>query len=98
MGSEFDIKQDKGVRALIVLSELRFNAAGFGWKSYQSEENDPVTFNGSDVRSAAWYRVARHFQLRLNMRQAEKGKVTFDGFRREVRTHLRRRPDEYSSL
>jgi len=39
-----------------LLSELRFNAAGFGWKSYQSEENNPMTYSGGDVRGATWLR------------------------------------------
>ncbi len=31
------------------------------------------------------HRVARNFQLRLNMRQTERPRVTFDGFKRDVR-------------
>ncbi|RSH84068.1 FACT complex subunit [Saitozyma podzolica] len=31
------------------LGKLRFNAAGFGWKSYASEENEPVTYSGADA-------------------------------------------------
>lgn len=38
------------------MAELRFNAAGFGWKSYQSEDNTPITYSGSDIRSATWQR------------------------------------------
>jgi hypothetical protein len=37
-------------------AELRFNVAGFGWKSYSEEANQPVTFSGSDVRGAQWIR------------------------------------------
>jgi hypothetical protein len=37
-------------------SELRFNPAGFGWKSYKDEENTPTTFTGTDVRSGTWMR------------------------------------------
>lgn len=36
--------------------ELRFNPVGFGWKAYQSEENNPTTYNGSDIRHATWFR------------------------------------------
>jgi hypothetical protein len=63
--------------------ELRFNAAGFGWKSYASEENEPVTYSGADVRSAVWIRVARLWGVRLGMRQGDR-RVGFDGFKREV--------------
>ena len=38
--------------------ELRFNAAGFGWKSYQSDDNNPATFSGADIRGASWRRCA----------------------------------------
>lgn len=37
-------------------AELRFNPAGFGWKSYKDEANQPTTFVGSDVRGASWFR------------------------------------------
>lgn len=37
-------------------TELRFNPAGFGWKSYKDENNTPMTFNGADVRGAVWMR------------------------------------------
>lgn len=38
------------------VAELRFNPAGFGWKSYKDENNTPTTFNGADVRGAVWMR------------------------------------------
>lgn len=38
--------------------ELRFNSAGFGWKSYKDESNAPTTFTGTDVRGAQWLRYA----------------------------------------
>jgi len=41
---------------LTYLPELRFNPAGFGWKSYKDEANTPTTFNGADVRGATWLR------------------------------------------
>ncbi|ORX35173.1 hypothetical protein BD324DRAFT_122298 [Kockovaella imperatae] len=77
------------------VGKLRFNAAGFGWKSYENEENQPTTFSGSDLRSAAWLRVARNFQLRLTMRQADRAKVTFDGFKREDFDKVKRTLDDY---
>lgn len=66
--------------------ELRFNAAGFGWKSYTSETGEPLTFSGGDVRSASWARVARGFQVRLGLRQGggDAGRVGFEGFKRDV--------------
>jgi len=33
-------------------------------------------------------RVARNFQLRLSMRHAERPRVTFDGFKRDVRAFM----------
>lgn len=75
--------------------KLRFNAAGFGWKSYQSEDSNPTTYNGGDIRGATWIRVARNFQLRLNMRQSDKPRVTFDGFRREDLDKVKRTLDDY---
>ena len=38
------------------LGKLRFNAAGFGWKAYESEDNNPTTYSGGDVRGATWQR------------------------------------------
>lgn len=42
------------------VAELRFNPAGFGWKSYKDENNTPTTFNGADVRGAVWMRYVGH--------------------------------------
>ncbi|KAK8844846.1 FACT complex subunit POB3 [Kwoniella newhampshirensis] len=80
------------------LGKLRFNAAGFGWKAYESEDNNPTTYNGHDVRRATWFRVARNFQLRLAMRQAEKPRITFDGFKRDDLDKLKRTLDEYFNI
>ncbi|KAI9633310.1 putative subunit of the heterodimeric FACT complex [Dioszegia hungarica] len=91
------------------LGKLRFNAAGFGWKSYTSESAEPLTFSGGDVRAAAWMRVARGFQVRFGMRQAqgqgqgqgqgqEGGKVTFEGFKRDDLDKIKRTLDEFFSV
>ncbi|WWD22603.1 FACT complex subunit POB3 [Kwoniella shandongensis] len=80
------------------VGKLRFNAAGFGWKAYESEENNPTTYSGHDVRHATWFRVARNFQLRLTMRQAEKPRITFDGFKRDDLDKLKRTLDEYFNI
>ncbi|WWC67387.1 FACT complex subunit POB3 [Kwoniella pini CBS 10737] len=79
------------------LGKLRFNAAGFGWKTYSSEDA-PTTFNGHDVRHATWFRVARNFQLRLAMRQAEKPRITFDGFKRDDHDKVKRTLDEFFNI
>ncbi|KAK6904618.1 FACT complex subunit POB3 [Kwoniella mangroviensis CBS 10435] len=79
------------------IGKLRFNAAGFGWKTYASEEA-PTTFSGHDVRHATWLRVARNFQLRLAMRQAEKPRITFDGFKREDHDKVKRTLDEFFNI
>nr|ODN85743.1 FACT complex subunit POB3 [Cryptococcus depauperatus CBS 7841] len=80
------------------LGKLRFNPVGFGWKAYQSEDNNPETFNGSEIRHATWFRVARHFQLRLAMRNTEKPRISFDGFKREDLDKLKRTLDEYFGI
>ncbi|WVR03030.1 FACT complex subunit POB3 [Kwoniella sp. DSM 27419] len=80
------------------LGKLRFNAAGFGWKQYSSEDNNPTTYSGHDVRHATWFRVARNFQLRLAMRQAEKPRITFDGFKREDLDKVKRTLDEFFNI
>ncbi|OCF32303.1 FACT complex subunit POB3 [Kwoniella heveanensis CBS 569] len=80
------------------IGKLRFNAAGFGWKAYSSEENNPTTYSGHDVRHATWFRVARNFQLRLAMRQAEKPRITFDGFKREELDKVKRTLDEFFNI
>ncbi|BEI91597.1 uncharacterized protein CcaverHIS019_0404170 [Cutaneotrichosporon cavernicola] len=77
------------------LGKLRFNSAGFGWKSLKNESNTPTTFNGSDVRGAQWLRVARQFQLRLSMRTPDRSRVTFDGFRRDDFEKVKRTLNEY---
>lgn len=51
-------------------SELRFNAAGFGWKSYSAEENAPVTYSGADIRQAQWFRCVSFRVCRLSGREA----------------------------
>ncbi|WRT63126.1 FACT complex subunit POB3 [Kwoniella shivajii] len=79
------------------IGKLRFNAAGFGWKTYVSEDA-PITYTGHDVRHATWFRVARNFQLRLAMRQAEKPRITFDGFKREDHDKVKRTLDEYFNI
>ncbi|WVW81185.1 FACT complex subunit POB3 [Kwoniella bestiolae CBS 10118] len=79
------------------IGKLRFNAAGFGWKTYTSEDT-PTTYNGHDVRHATWLRVARNFQLRLAMRQAEKPRITFDGFKRDDHDKVKRTLDEYFNI
>ena len=59
-----------------------------GWKAYSAEDNsDNITFAAADVRSAAWFRGGRQFTLRLQVRQREDGRerVSFEGFKREVR-------------
>ncbi|KAL7420413.1 FACT complex subunit [Cryptotrichosporon argae] len=80
------------------LGKLRFNPVGFGWKSYKNEDQTPTTFNGSDVRSAQWLRVARNFQLRLFMRSADRPRVTFDGFKREDHDKVKRTIEDYFSI
>ncbi|KAK1921138.1 putative subunit of the heterodimeric FACT complex [Papiliotrema laurentii] len=77
------------------LGKLRFNAAGFGWKSYQSEDNTPITYSGSDIRSATWQRAARLFQLRLNMRQKDRPRVILEGFKRDEFEKVKRTLDEF---
>ncbi|GFZ44452.1 FACT complex subunit POB3 [Saitozyma sp. JCM 24511] len=79
------------------LGKLRFNAAGFGWKSYASEENEPVTYSGADVRSAVWIRVARLWGVRLGMRQGDR-RVGFDGFKREDHDKVKRTLDEFFNV
>jgi hypothetical protein len=54
LGSEFPQQTPPSFRA--DLPELRFNSAGFGWKSFKDESNTPATFTGSDVRGAQWIR------------------------------------------
>ncbi|ADV25345.1 FACT complex subunit POB3 [Cryptococcus gattii E566] len=80
------------------LGKLRFNPVGFGWKAYQSEENNPTTYNGSDIRHATWFRVARHFQLRLGMRNSEKPRISFDGFKRDDLDKIKRTLQEYFNI
>ncbi|CAK9786975.1 SSrecog-domain-containing protein [Cutaneotrichosporon oleaginosum] len=77
------------------LGKLRFNSAGFGWKSFKDESNTPSTFNGSDVRGAQWLRVARQFQLRLSMRTPDRPRLTFEGFRRDDFEKVKRTLSEY---
>jgi hypothetical protein len=36
--------------------ELRFNPAGFGFKRYNDEANQPTIFAGADVKQAQWIR------------------------------------------
>lgn len=59
---------------------LRLAASGLGWKQRESE-GPPVTFAGSDIRSAAWSRTGRGFELRLGLRNGNA--VVFDGFEGE---------------
>ncbi|TXT07312.1 hypothetical protein VHUM_03482 [Vanrija humicola] len=80
------------------LGKLRFNPAGFGWKSYKDENNTPTTFNGSDVRGATWLRVARNFQLRVFLRTPDQPRVTFDGFKRDEFEKVKRTLDEYFGI
>ncbi|OXB33370.1 FACT complex subunit POB3 [Cryptococcus neoformans] len=80
------------------LGKLRFNPVGFGWKAYQSEDNNPTTYNGSDIRHATWFRVARHFQLRLGMRNSEKPRISFDGFKRDDLDKIKRTLQEYFNI
>lgn len=49
----------------------------------------PVSAQLCDRRIGADFSVARNFQLRLSMRQVDKPRVTFDGFRRDVSCHRR---------
>ncbi|WVQ82935.1 FACT complex subunit POB3 [Cryptococcus sp. DSM 104549] len=80
------------------LGKLRFNAVGFGWKSYQSEDNNPTTYTGADIRHATWFRVARNFQLRLQMRSSDKPRITFDGFKRDDFDKVKRTLQEYFNV
>lgn len=70
-------------------TELKFNAAGMGWKAYSAEDNsDNITYAASDIESAAWHRGSRHFTLRLQVRsqrEGDGGRVAFEGFKRDVR-------------
>lgn len=64
--------------------ELRVAPSGVAWKGVSSEE---VTYvQAVDLKWAQWIRVARGFQLRLGLRDHKKHK--FDGFIREVTTHV----------
>ncbi|KAK4686032.1 FACT complex subunit SSRP1/POB3, partial [Tremellales sp. Uapishka_1] len=94
-------REDHNLLLLVFLGDaietgkLRFNAAGFGWKA---EGGEPTTFNGSDVRSATWFRVGRNFRLSLAMKLKDKARVTLEGFRRDDHEKLRRTLDEFFNV
>ncbi|ODN86799.1 FACT complex subunit POB3 [Cryptococcus wingfieldii CBS 7118] len=80
------------------LGKLRFNPVGFGWKAYQSEDNNPETYTGTDIRHATFFRVARSYQLRLTMRNAERPRITYDGFPHGELDKLKRTLQEYFDI
>lgn len=71
------------------LGLLRLAQSGLGWKARKGE--GLFTVRDSDLKRTSWLRVARNFQLRIQLRDGRI--VKFDGFQRDVsctHTHTQR--------
>ena len=62
--------------------EFRMAASGMAWMN--SETREVVTVPASDIKWAAWMRVARNYRLRIGMKDATNRRQDFDGFQRDV--------------
>ncbi|EGN98471.1 hypothetical protein SERLA73DRAFT_109982 [Serpula lacrymans var. lacrymans S7.3] len=61
------------------VGKFRVAASGMAWKGEESE--GVIALPSGDIKWAQWLRVARNFQLRIDMK--DRRRETFDGFARE---------------
>ncbi|WFC96492.1 FACT complex subunit [Malassezia brasiliensis] len=72
------------------LGKIRFSSAGLGWKPH--DEGATVTIPADQIVNFAWCRVARNFQLKIELKGDENDDVshaaTFENFQRDDHDRL----------